>query len=342
MKEKDVKEAHNTALKALLEITDLDALEEWRVTKLGRSGPIISLLKYIKEVDPVERPSFGASVNRAKKELQEAFDEAHDALRSRAIESEMAGDQIDVSLPGTHPPRGGLHPLTRIMRRALQIYADMGFQVYLSRIVETDAYNFELLNTPKHHPARDMQDTFYVTDEVLLRTHTSPGQIRAMHEYAPEPLRIVVPGVVFRNEKVTARSELQFNQIEGLVVGRNITMGDLKGTIENFVHRMYGQDRAVRFRASYFPFTEPSGEVDVSCNLCEGRGCKVCKYNGWLEIMGCGMVHPRVLENGGYDPSEFTGFAFGGGLERVALLRYDIDDIRHFWANDLRFLEQMR
>lgn len=218
----------------------------------------------------------------------------------------------------------------------------MGFQIYQSREVETDDLNFTLLNTPPHHPARDMQDTFYVTDDVVLRTHTSPGQIHAMREHAPDPLRIILPGVVYRNEKITARSEIQFTQVEGLAIGEGITMADLKGTVEGFVRRLYGPDRAVRFRASYFPFTEPSAEVDVSCMLCDGRGCAICKGGGWLEIMGCGMVHPTVLANGGYDPDRFTGFAFGGGVERVALLRYGIDDIRHFWANDLRFLEQLR
>jgi len=228
------------------------------------------------------------------------------------------------------------------MRRVCQILTEMGFQIFQSREVETDDFNFTLLNTPPHHPARDMQDTFYVSEDVVLRTHTSPGQIHAMRAFAPEPLRIILPGTTYRNEKITARSEIQFTQVEGLAVGRGITMADLKGTVEGFARRLYGPDRAVRFRASYFPFTEPSAEVDVSCMLCDGRGCPVCKQAGWLEIMGCGMVHPTVLANGGYDPDAFTGFAFGGGVERVAMLRYGIDDIRHFWANDLRVLEQLR
>jgi phenylalanyl-tRNA synthetase alpha chain len=217
----------------------------------------------------------------------------------------------------------------------------MGFQIYRSRDVETDEMNFEMLNIPAHHPARDMWDTFYTTTEgVLLRTHTSPGQIRAMREFCPEPIRVVLPGMCYRYEQITARSEIQFHQVEGLAVGRNITMTDLKGTLISFAHRMFGAERRVRFRASYFPFTEPSAEMDVECLICGGSGCGICKQSGWLEILGCGMVHPRVLENGGYDPTVYSGFAFGLGPERITMLNHRIEDIRFFWANDLRFLEQ--
>jgi phenylalanyl-tRNA synthetase alpha chain len=217
----------------------------------------------------------------------------------------------------------------------------MGFQVYRSRDVETDEMNFQLLNFPPHHPAREMQDTFYTTNpEVLLRTHTSPGQIRVMREYHPEPIRVVLPGMCYRHEQITARSEIQFHQVEGLAVGRGIRFSDLKGTLINFTSRLYGEGRPVRFRASYFPFTEPSAEMDVQCFLCDGKGCRMCKYTGWLEILGCGMVHPTVLRNGGYDPNEFSGFAFGMGPERITILKHGVEDIRYFWANDLRFLEQ--
>jgi phenylalanyl-tRNA synthetase alpha chain len=217
----------------------------------------------------------------------------------------------------------------------------MGFQIYRSRDVESDEMNFELLNIPAHHPARDMWDTFYTTTEgVLLRTHTSPGQIRAMREFHPEPIRVVLPGMCYRYEQITARSEIQFHQVEGLAVGRNITMTDLKGTLISFAHRMFGAERKVRFRASYFPFTEPSAEMDVECLICGGSGCNICKQSGWLEILGCGMVHPRVLQNGGYDPNVYSGFAFGMGPERITMLLHRIDDIRYFWGNDLRFLEQ--
>jgi phenylalanyl-tRNA synthetase alpha chain len=236
---------------------------------------------------------------------------------------------------------GRLHPSTQILRRICQIWADMGFQIYRSRDIETEEMNFELLNIPAHHPARDMWDTFYTTtDGILLRTHTSPGQIRAMREYCPEPIRAILPGMCYRYEQITARSEIQFHQVEGLAVGRHVTMTDLKGTLINFAHRMFGAERRVRFRASHFPFTEPSAEMDVECMLCEGKGCGVCKQTGWLEILGCGMVHPEVLHNGGYDPAAFSGFAFGMGPERITMLRHRIEDIRYFWANDLRFLEQ--
>jgi phenylalanyl-tRNA synthetase alpha chain len=228
-----------------------------------------------------------------------------------------------------------------VLRRICQIWADMGFQVYRSRDVETDELNFELLNIPAHHPARDMWDTFYTTSEgVLLRTHTSPGQIRVMRERCPEPIRVILPGMCYRYEQITARSEIQFHQVEGLAVGRHVTMTDLKGTLISFAHRMFGAERKVRFRASYFPFTEPSAEMDVECVICSGSGCAICKHSGWLEILGCGMVHPHVLQNGGYDPTVFSGFAFGMGPERITMLRHRIEDIRYFWANDLRFLEQ--
>ena len=217
----------------------------------------------------------------------------------------------------------------------------MGFQVYRSREVETDEYNFELLNFPKHHPARDMQDTYYTTKPgVILRTHTSPGQIHAMREYAPDPIRVILPGMCYRYEQVTTRAEMQFTQVEGLAVGQNITFGDLKGTLTDFARRFFGQSVRSRFRASYFPFTEPSAEMDIECFVCSGDGCPVCKHTGWLEILGRGMVHPTVLRNGGYDPEEFSGFAFGMGPERLTMLRHGITDIRYFWRNDLRFLEQ--
>ena len=247
---------------------------------------------------------------------------------------------------------GRLHQSTQQLRRVLDILADMGFQVYTSREVETDEINFQLLNFPPNHPARDMQDTFFIEagergdNPIVLRTHTSPGQIHAMREFSamdpdnPPPIRIALPGMCFRYEQITARSEIQFNQVEGLVVGENITFADLKGTLIDFARRMFGQNVRTRFRASYFPFTEPSAEMDVECFVCGGKGCAVCKNSGWLEILGCGMVHPIVLQNGGYDPERYSGFAWGMGPERQLMLRYKIDDIRYFWGNDLRFLEQ--
>jgi phenylalanyl-tRNA synthetase alpha chain len=263
-------------------------------------------------------------------------------------------EQLDVTLPGRGVHLGRLHPSTQQLRRVLDILADMGFQVYTSREVETDEINFQLLNFPPNHPARDMQDTFFVEagergdNPIVLRTHTSPGQIHAMRDAVraamdpknPPPIRIALPGMCFRYEQITARSEIQFNQVEGLVVGENITFADLKGTLIDFARRMFGQNVRTRFRASYFPFTEPSAEMDVECFVCGGKGCAVCKNSGWLEILGCGMVHPVVLQNGGYDPTRYSGFAWGMGPERQLMLRYKIDDIRYFWGNDLRFLEQ--
>jgi phenylalanyl-tRNA synthetase alpha chain len=237
--------------------------------------------------------------------------------------------------------RGRIHIANQNLRQICAIWADMGFQIYRSREVETDDYNFELLNMPQHHPARDMWDTFFTTTPgVILRTHTSPGQIHAMREYCPNPIRVVLPGMVYRYEQITARSEIQFNQVEGLAVGKGIRFTDLKGTLTDFARRMFGANVHTRFRADHFPFTEPSAEMDVECFVCGGRGCAVCKHSGWLEILGCGMVHPTVLENGGYDPKVYSGFAFGMGPERIAMLKYKIEDIRYFWANDLRFLEQ--
>ena len=334
--------AHDAAMAALGAAADLDALEAWRVAELGRSGRMTLLVRQIGGRPAEERPAFGAAVNAAKVALEAAFEAAEARLRAAAMAAELAGDRIDVTLPGSRPAGGGLHPSTKILRRIYAIFAEMGFQVFLSRDVESDEYNFELLNMPPDHPARDMQDTFYISEKVLLRTHTSPGQIHAMRAYAPDPVRIILPGMCYRNEQITATKDIQFHQVEGLAVGPGITMADLKGTIENFTRRLFGPDRAVRFRASYFPFTEPSAEVDVSCFLCDGQGCKVCKQSGWIEIMGCGMVHPVVLRNGGYDPDKFSGFAFGMGPDRVSMLRYGFTDIRLFWANDLRFLEQIR
>jgi phenylalanyl-tRNA synthetase alpha chain len=227
------------------------------------------------------------------------------------------------------------------LRRIYSIFAEMGFQIYRSREVETDEYNFELLNIPAYHPARDLWDTFHTTKSgILLRTHTSPGQIHVMRTRAPEPIRVILPGMCYRYEQTSTRKDIQFNQVEGLVVGHGITFGDLKGTLAGFARRIFGDEVRTRFRASHFPFTEPSGEMDIECFICGGKGCNVCAGTGWLEILGCGMVHPTVLSNGGYDPETFSGYAFGMGPERIAMLRYRIEDIRYFWANDLRFLEQ--
>ncbi len=329
------------ALSALESIADSQALESWHAAYLGRKGQITQMIRRVGELPKEERPAFGRRANEIKRDLETAYEKRVQALKAAEMEKALAEGAIDVTLPGRPVARGRLHPSTQVLRRIYQIWADMGFQIYRSRDVETDEYNFQLLNFPPHHPARDMQDTFYTTeDDVLLRTHTSPGQIHAMREYYPEPIRVILPGMCYRYEQITARSEIQFHQVEGLAVGYNIRFTDLKGTLTDFAQRMFGAGRKTRFRASYFPFTEPSAEMDVECILCDGQGCQLCRYSGWLEILGCGMVNPVVLQNGGYDPTVYSGYAFGMGPERISMLRHGIEDIRYFWGNDLRFLEQ--
>ncbi|HKZ54350.1 MAG TPA: phenylalanine--tRNA ligase subunit alpha [Anaerolineales bacterium] len=316
-------------------------LQAWKVKYLGRSAELGRVIEGLRDLAKEDRPQVGRRANEIKAALENAYEARASRLNEQALERTLQQDRLDVTLPGRPVARGRLHPSTRALRQIVSIWAEMGFQVYRSRDVETEAYNFELLNMPAHHPARDMWDTFYATEPgVLLRTHTSPGQIHVMRERAPEPIRVVLPGMCYRYEQITARSEIQFNQVEGLAVGRNITFADLKGTLTAFARRMFGQTVRTRFRASHFPFTEPSAELDVECFVCGGVGCAVCKQTGWLEILGCGMVHPTVLSNGGYDPRRFSGFAFGMGSERITMLKYRIEDIRYFWGNDLRFLEQ--
>ncbi|GAB4542092.1 MAG: phenylalanine--tRNA ligase subunit alpha [Anaerolineae bacterium] len=329
------------ARSALEAIADSKALDGWHSAYLGRKGQITRLIRRVGELPREERPHFGQRANQIKSDLEMAYDRQAQVIKAAEMEKALAEGAIDVTLPGRPVARGRLHPSTQVLRRIYQIWADMGFQIYRSRDVETDEYNFQLLNFPPHHPARDMQDTFYTTDEdVLLRTHTSPGQIHAMREYCPEPIRVILPGMCYRHEQITARSEIQFYQVEGLAVGYNIRFTDLKGTLTDFAQRMFGAGRKTRFRASYFPFTEPSAEMDVECILCNGKGCRLCKFTGWLEILGCGMVHPIVLQNGGYDPTVYSGYAFGMGPERITMLKHGIEDIRYFWGNDVRFLEQ--
>ena len=337
----DLKRAESGALDQLAAVAGDAELAAWRTRHLGKKSPIKALLARLGTLDAAERPVFGREANLAQKRLQEAFDQRQAAVEREALEASLSADALDVTLPGRPPRRGRLHPSSLILRRIATVWAEMGFQVYRSRDIETDEYNFQLLNFPPFHPAREMQDTFFTTEpDVILRTHTSPGQIHVMRERCPEPIRVILPGMCYRYEQITARSEIQFNQVEGLAVGPGIRMSDLKGTLTDFARRIFGPDTRTRFRCSHFPFTEPSAEMDIECFLCGGDGCKVCKRAGWLEILGCGMVHPVVLENGGYDPREFSGFAFGMGPERIAMLRHEIQDIRLFWANDLGFLEQ--
>ncbi len=328
------------ALEALVAIKSSQELAEWNRRYLGKKGALTLLLRSVGTLPKEERPAFGQAANRAKNELEAAYKERAQELRRIELEREMARGALDVTLPGRPGGPGHLHITTQTLRQIISIFAEMGFQVYESRDVESDEMNFGLLNMPPHHPARDMWDTFWLDDNTLLRTHTSPGQIRVMRERYPEPIRVILPGKCYRYEQVTARSEHQFYQVEGLAVGHAITMTDLIGTLTEFARRLYGPQRHIRIRGSYFPFTEPSVEADMDCILCGGEGCRVCKYSGWLEVAGAGMVHPVVLQNGGYDPAEWSGFAFGLGVERPAMLKYSIDDIRLFYGNDLRFLRQ--
>lgn len=346
-------EIEKEALASLAAVEDEAALEVWRVANIGRSSPVMGVFSQMGALSKEERPLVGQRANQVKVALEQAFAEKQEAVKQAALARSLATEKLDVTLPGRPAPRGRLHPATQNLRRVLGILAEMGFQVYTARDVESDEYNFQLLNIPPHHPAREMQDTFYVESaqkegaySVVMRTHTSPGQIRAMREFSatnpqnPPPIRIALPGMCYRFEQITARSEVQFNQVEGLVVGENITFGDLKGTLSDFARRMFGQNARTRFRSDHFPFTEPSAEMDMECFVCGGKGCPVCKKSGWLEILGCGMVHPTVLQNGGYDPRRYSGFAFGMGPERQIMLRHKINDIRYFWGNDVRFLEQ--
>ena len=344
---------HVSAVESLSKVSTEDELQRWRVIYLGRSSPLMHIFDELGALPKEERPIVGRKANEIKRALESAMADRSAKLQQEALERSLKLERLDVSLPGRAMPRGRLHPATLTLRRIYQIFAEMGFQVYRSREVETDEFNFQLLNFPPNHPAREMQDSLYVASDqdrgdnpLLLRTHTSPGQIHAMREFAaqnpsnPPPVRIILPGMCFRNEQVTMRHEMQFNQVEGLAVGLHITFGDLKGTLSDFARRMFGQEVRARFRASHFPFTEPSAEMDIECFVCGGVGCAVCKRSGWLEILGCGMVHPVVLRNGGYDPRRYSGYAFGMGPERIAMLRHRIEDIRYFWSNDLRFLEQ--
>jgi len=313
-------------------------LEQIRVRFLGRQGALTSLLRALGTLPAAERPLVGAAANEAKRELETALEQRLAATLQEERRRQREGARVDLTLPGRRPPLGSVHPLTRVHDEIVEIFVGLGFSVAEGPEIESDYYNFEALNLPRDHPARDMQDTFYLTEDRLLRTHTSPVQIRTMQAQKP-PLRIIVPGKVYRRDADITHSP-QFTQFEGLAVDRNISMADLKGTLELFAREMFGPRSKIRFRPSFFPFTEPSAEVDVLCFLCGGEGCRVCKQSGWLEILGSGMVHPQVLRNVGYDPEEVTGWAFGMGVERIAMLKYGVDDIRLFYENDLRFLKQ--
>jgi phenylalanyl-tRNA synthetase alpha chain len=329
------------AQKELAEAADDDALRLWHSRFLGDKGEVKLAIKKVGDIPAKDRRDYGQAVNRIKDSLTASFNLAQARAKQRALERSLASQAVDVTLPGRPPQCGRLHLATQTLRDIYAIFADLGFQIYQSREVESDENNFELLNMPLHHPARDMWDTFHTTTPgVLLRTHTSPGQIHVMRELCPEPIRVILPGMCYRYEAITPRSEIMFHQVEGLAVGAHITMADLKGTVTAFARRLFGEERTIRIRSSYFPFTEPSIEVDVDWPQDDPNADRLTKGTGWLEIMGAGMVHPVVLRNGGYDPDKYSGFAFGMGPQRIAMLKYGIDDIRLFWGNDLRFLRQ--
>lgn len=341
----DLHALQERALAALAQAENAEQLAEWKTAFLGKKGELSQLSRGLGGLAPDNRPAAGQAFNAARQALEAALAATEEKITRAERMNAFENDQVDVTLPGRHANVGRIHPINQTLREIFDIFGDMGFQVWESPEVETDEMNYGLLNFPPEHPARDMQDTFYVEtpeggEKVVLRTHTSGGQIHAMRRYAPGPVRVLLPGKTYRNEQVSARSEMQFSQFEFLAVGRSITMADMKGTLAALAKRLFGEVTKVRLRPSYFPFTEPSAEMDVTCFLCGGKGCRICKYSGWLEIGGCGMVHPVVLQNGGYDPTEFSGFAGGFGPERISLLKYGIDDIRWFLSGDERLLQQ--
>ena len=317
----------------------VDALNDIKVAFLGKKGELTSIMKSMREVPPEERPAFGQMVNQARAEIEEKLEEMKSSLAKKAREAQLKAEVIDVTLPAKKSNIGHSHPNTIALEEVEKIFVGMGYEVIEGPEVEFDYYNFEALNIPANHPAKDEQDTFYINSQLLLRSQTSGVQVHTM-ENQSLPIRMIAPGRVYRADEVDATHSPCFHQIEGLVIDKGITFADLKGTLAEFAKQLFGEDTKVKFRPHHFPFTEPSAEVDVTCFKCGGKGCRMCKGSGWIEILGCGMVHPRVLEMSGIDPSEYSGFAFGVGLERIALLKYEIDDMRLMYENDIRFLKQ--
>jgi phenylalanyl-tRNA synthetase alpha chain len=353
--QEQIQASRKEALEALAQVNDGAALEEWNRRYLGKKGQLTALFRGVGSLPPEERATAGQAVNTVKAELEEAYVQAQQRITAREEAQRLRAEAVDVTAPGRPTHAGHLHIITQTMRDIVHAFRGMGFQVYEGPDVELDEYNFQLLNIPPEHPARSMQDTFYVDDRLLglrppdagmdelppvvLRTHTSPNQIRVMRRIPP-PIRVIVPGKTYRSEATDAAHEAYFTQIEGLAVDKKVTLADLKGTLAAFARAIFGAERRVRFRCDYFPYVEPGVDLAIDCIVCGGKGCRACKHTGWLEILGAGMVHPQVLVNGGIDPDEYSGFAFGMGLERIAMLRHAIDDIRLFYGNDLRFLQQ--
>lgn len=333
-------ESIRQAAKAALEhVSLIQDLEQLRIQYLGKKGELTAILKQMGKLSPEERPLVGQMANETRAYIEGAIESKKAQLAQKKQQEQLKAEKIDVTLPGNKITLGAKHPLSIVLDEIKEIFVGMGFEIVEGPEVEYDYYNFEALNIPKDHPARDTQDTFYINDNILLRTQTSSVQVRVMEKQKP-PIRVISPGRVYRSDAVDATHSPLFHQIEGLVVDKGITFADLKGTLEIFVRRLYGEDSVVRFRPHHFPFTEPSAEVDVQCFSCHGEGCRLCKGEGWIEILGCGMVHPKVLANCGIDPEVYSGFALGLGLERVAMRRYGIDDMRLFFENDVRFLKQ--
>ena len=326
----------NEALDAINSGADL---EQIRIKYLGKKGELTAVLRGMGQLSPEERPVVGQLANDVRAKIEEALDSAASAFKAKQLEAQLKAEKLDVTMPSARAKLGHHHPLTLVQRRLEDIFIGMGFSIVEGPEVEYDYYNFQALNIPENHPARDTQDTFYITDNILLRSQTSPVQVRTMEKQKP-PIRVVSPGRVYRSDALDASHSPLFHQFEGLVVDKGITMGDLKGTLESFAKTMFGENTRTRFRPHHFPFTEPSAEVDVSCFMCGGKGCRLCKGEGWIEILGAGMVHPFVLSNCGIDPEEYSGFAFGMGIERIAMISYGVDDIRLFYENDARFIEQ--
>ena len=338
--EQELQRIKEEALSAIKSASDEQALQDVRVKYLGKKGEVTALLKGLGKLSPEERPKMGALVNAVRQALEEEIDALKTSMEVVAMNVRLEEEKIDITLPGRAPKTGHIHPLTTVNEMIEDFFMKMGYTVEEGPEIEQDHFNFECLNLPKDHPARDMQDSFYITENFLLRTHTSPVQARTMQRHEPNsPIRMIAPGKVYRWDYDATHSPV-FHQVEGLIIDEHITFADLKGTIETFLRHMFGDDTKVRFRTSFFPFTEPSAEVDISCVMCGGEGCRVCSHTGWLEILGCGMVHPRVLELNGYDPNKVKGFAFGMGVERIAMLLYGIGDLRLFFEDDIRFLEQ--
>lgn len=338
--EQELQRIKEVALAAIKSANDAQALQDVRVKYLGKKGEVTALLKGLGKLSPEERPKMGALVNEVRQALEAELDALKASMEAAALNARLEEEKIDITLPGRAPKTGHIHPLTTVNEMIEEFFMKMGYTVEEGPEVEQDYYNFECLNLPKDHPARDMQDSFYITENFLLRTHTSPVQARTMQRHeSNSPIRMIAPGKVYRWDYDATHSPV-FHQVEGLIIDEHITFADLKGTIETFLRHMFGDDTKVRFRTSFFPFTEPSAEVDISCVMCGGEGCRVCSHTGWLEILGCGMVHPKVLEINGYDPTKVKGFAFGMGVERIAMLLYGIGDLRLFFEDDVRFLEQ--